>query len=308
VKIARSALTGLGAVVLGTAILATPLIAQDKGGPDDPNRASQRGDGGAFGYIVQDGASGCGYDYIDITGTGTPLTFTASGTFPAEDDGGAAVTLAQPVNFYGTPVSDIVVSSNGYIAMGTTNGLADEDGGDFSEDCPLPAVPGNAVATNARVMPFHNDLAGDGSGGAAFTEFFASCPRASETGGDEPCTIVSYDSWGLFGDPATYDMQVIMYHTSGLMVYQYDDPDGALDPTSAAIGLQNAAADDAAVYACAVSVPVDGNSVCSFDPAFGPGSLAIPEFESIPTMSRTGLILLMLALGLVAGVVLIRRG
>jgi hypothetical protein len=244
---------------------------------------------------------------VDISGTGTALTYTASGTFPAADDGGAAVTLAAPMTYYGATVNEIVVSSNGYIAMGTPNGLADEDGGDFSEDCPMPATPGNTVATAARILPFHNDLAGDGSGGTTYVEYFAVCPRASEAG-VEDCTIVFWDDWSLFGSADTYDLQAVLYHQSGMIAYQYDDPNDILDPTTAAIGMQNAAADDAAMYSCAASVPVNGNSVCTFDPSCsGPGCLAPAEPPTpVPATSWYGLLMLALMLAL-GGVLLVRR-
>lgn len=295
----------LGIALAGMAFVSIAW-AQEKGAPDNhvgdgfgpPERGSAAD---TFGHRIFDNASGqCGFSIVDISGTGTPLTYTASGGFPAADDGGAAVTLAAPMTFYGTTVNNIVVSANGYIAMGTPNGLADEDGGDFSEDCPLPATPANAVATASRIHPFHNDLAGDGSGGTTYVEYFAVCPRASEAG-VEDCTIVFWDDWGTFaGGADSYDMQAVLYHQSGLIAYQYDDPLGLLDPTTAAIGMQNAVPDDAAVYACQASVPVNGNSVCTFDPSCeGPGCLAPAEPAiPVPTSSRYGLLLLMLMLAL----------
>lgn len=302
----------LGIAIAGIAFVSM-AFAQEKGALDnyagDGFGPPERGaDADMFGHRIFDNGSGqCGYSMIDISGTGTPLTYTASSGFPAADDGGAAVTLAAPMTFYGATVNNIVVSSNGYIAMGTPNGLADEDGGDFSEDCPLPAAPGNTVSTASRIHPFHNDLAGDSSGGTTYVEYFAVCPRVSEAG-SEDCTIVFWDDWSLFGSSDTYDLQAVLYHQSGLIAYQYDDPDGLLDPTAAAIGMQNAVPDDAAVYACGATVPVDGNSVCTFDPSCdGPGCL-VPEAPAVPvpTSSYYGLLLLALMLAL-GGFWLLRR-
>jgi len=301
-------------IAIAAMLFVSMAWAQEKGAPDGPVGEGfgppERGMAAdLFGHLIFDNASGqCGFSMIDISATGTPLTYTASGGFPAADDGGAAVTLAAPMTFYGTTVNDIVVSSNGYIAMGTTNGLADDTGGDFSEDCPMPATPDNTPSTPFRILPFHNDLAGDGSGGTTYVEYFASCPRASEAG-PEDCTIVFWDDWGVFGGGGdSYDIQAILYHQSGLIAYQYDDPTGLLDPTSAAIGIQNAAGDDAAVYSCQASVPVNGNSVCTFTPSCaGPGCLVPPAPPvAVPTSSHYGLVLLALMLAL-GGVWLIRR-
>ncbi|MEM1183212.1 MAG: IPTL-CTERM sorting domain-containing protein, partial [Acidobacteriota bacterium] len=301
----------------GLTLFTMPVLAQGKGEPDPPGRDSVPPSAGdmpadTFGHLIFDTPSGlCANDYIDISATGTPITYTASGGFPAEDDGGAAFTLAAPFSFYGNSVTDVVISSNGYIAMGTTNGLADEDGGDFSEDCPLPATPGNDIPFDARVMPFHNDLAGDGTGGTTFVEYFASCPRASEAG-EEDCTIVMWDDWGLFGVTGSYDIEAILYHQSGLMVYQYDDPSALLDPTTAAIAIQNGDASDAATYSCAAAATLASNSVCVYNPncigldclggAFGED----PFDPNIPTASPVGLAVLAGLLGFL-GLWLVRR-
>lgn len=301
-------------ILLVAMALASIAAAQQKGAPDDPVRESfgppERGTAAdTFGHTIFDNGSGqCGFSLVDISTTGTPLTYTASGGFPAADDGGAAITLAAPITFYGTTVNDIVVSSNGYIAMDTPNGLADENGGDFSEDCPMPATPSNSPATASRILPFHDDLAGDGSGGTTYIEYFAACPRVSESGATEDCTIILWDDWSLFSSTITYDLQAVLYHQSGLIVYQYDDPNGVLNPTTAAIGIQNAAADDAAIYSCQASVPINGNSVCTFDPSCdGPGCLASTEPAiAVPTTSHYGLLVLILMLSL-GGVWLLRR-
>ncbi|MEM8995395.1 MAG: IPTL-CTERM sorting domain-containing protein [Acidobacteriota bacterium] len=300
----------------GLLLMAMPVLAQGKGEPDPADRTPVPFLGGgpadAFGHLIFDTSSGfCASNFIDISATGTPLTFTASGIFAADDDGGAALTLAAPFNFYGTDVTDVVVSTNGYVALGTTGGLADEDGGDFNEDCPLPATPSNDFFTEARVMPFHNDLAGDGTGGSVFVEYFASCPRTSEAG-EEDCTIVMWDDWGLFGATGSYDLQAILYHQSGLMTYQYDDPGGLLDPTTAAVAIQNADATDAATYSCAAAATIDGNAVCIYTPTcsepdcLGGGLGNNPFDPNIPTNSPVGLAVLAGLLGFF-GLWLVRR-
>ncbi|MEM6795451.1 MAG: hypothetical protein AAF725_15850 [Acidobacteriota bacterium] len=310
-------LSFLTAALAGATLLAIPAVAQ-KGAPDDPNRPSiaPNGTGGGpadtFGHVIFDGSTpNCAVQMVDISGTGTPLTFTASATFPADDDGGAEVTLQEPFSFYGTSYTSVVVSTNGYITMGAT--LATESGGDFSEDCPLPAMPDNPPAANARIMPFHNDLDGDGPGGTVYVEYFAACPRASEAGA-ESCTIVLWDGWSIFGGAGTYDLQAVLYHQSGLINYTYDDPTGLLDPNTGAVAIQNELADDAAVYVCAAPATIDQNAVCIYDPAcvepgcLGGGGEGIPtEVDvAIPTASTVGLGALAALLAL-AGLWVVRR-
>ncbi|MEM6797044.1 MAG: hypothetical protein AAF725_23920, partial [Acidobacteriota bacterium] len=165
-----------------------------------------------------------------------------------------------------------------------------EAGGDFSEDCPLPAVPDNPPSANPRIMPFHNDLDGDGPGGTAYVEYFSDCPRPSEAG-LESCTIILWDGWSVFMGAGTYDLQAVLYHFSGLINFTYDDPAGLLDSTTAAVGIQNELADDAAVYLCAAPATLDQNAVCIFDPSCPPGCLVPPidPVPVIPTASPMGL-------------------
>ncbi|MEM9558380.1 MAG: hypothetical protein AAGC60_29270 [Acidobacteriota bacterium] len=307
----RSRLSITLAVLAAVALLAAPAMAGK--GEADPAAISQGGQdasGGPdmFGYTFFDqDEPECTFSFIDISGTGTPLSYTASGTFPAEDDGGATVTLAEPFSFYGTSVTDVVVSSNGYIAMNTTGGLADDSGGDFSEDCPLPAAPDNAPSIPFRLMPYHNDLAGDGTGGTTFVEYFAACPRVSEAG-DESCTIVHWNNWGFFGVTGSFDLQAVLYHASGLIVYQVSDPAGLADGSSTAVAIQNDAATDSLVYSCdAAGAVADGTAVCIYNPAC-PTPDCLEPFNPIevPTQGTLGLVLLGLLLA-AGGVWLVRR-
>ncbi|MEM1206649.1 MAG: hypothetical protein AAGN66_25665 [Acidobacteriota bacterium] len=283
-----------------------------KGGETDsgysaPLRASGGPDLFGYRWFDQDEPE-CNYAFFDISGSGTPLTFTASGTFPADDDGGAAVALPAPVDFYGTLVNQMVVSTNGYISMGAT--LGTEDGGDFSEDCPLPASPDNAVAFGSRLLPYHNDLAGDGTGGTVFYEYFTGCPRPGEAG-VEDCSIVQWDDWGFFNGTVGYDMQVVIYHGSGLFVYQYDDPGAQLDGSSTAIGLQNASAAIALEIGCDTLGAVgDGTALCIYNPNCSePGCLAVPVVvpTDIPTAGSMGLLAMAVLLSLAGGLLIARR-
>lgn len=284
------------------ALTTLPALAQ-KGdpGPSDPG-VPTRTTGGpdAFGYTFFDqDEPECTTNFVDISATGNAVTYTASAGFPAEDDGGAVVALGAPFNFYGTDVNSIVVSSNGYLGMGAADLTTDESGGDFSNDCPLPVAPDNPPAISSRIMPYHDDLAGDGTGGTTFYEFFASCPRLSGTTvADEACTIVQWTNWGFFMGTVGFDMQAILYHTSYVIAFEYSDPGAVADGTGATVGIQNATATDSLMYFCDTPGSITGTAtLCNFHPSFPPGTPQPPSI--IPTMNPIGMaaLVLLLALG-----------
>jgi len=294
---------------LATVVAVSPALAQGKGdstpaGMGVPARTTGGPD--TFGYTFFDQAElECNANFTDISATGNVVTYTASGGFPAEDDGGAMIALGAPFNFYGTMVNSVVISSNGYIGMGAAS-LAAESGGDFSNDCPIPAVPDNPPAVNSRIMPYHDDLAGDGTMGTTYYQFFATCPRAGESGGVEACTIFQWSNWGFFGGATGFDLEAILYHTSYEIAFEISDPGGVADGSSATIGIQDGTATDALQYQCNTAGSVAGAlTVCNFHPAFPPGSLAAAVLP-IPTISPVGMVVLVLLLAL-GGVMLMMR-
>ncbi|MEM6795450.1 MAG: hypothetical protein AAF725_15845, partial [Acidobacteriota bacterium] len=122
-------------MALFTAFAAVLPVSAQKGAPDKPGRpaTAPAGNDGtpadAFGHVIFDASSpNCAVQMVDISGTGSPLTFTPSGTFPADDDGAAEVALQEPFSYYGTSYTSVVVSTNGYLTLGAT--LATEAGGD----------------------------------------------------------------------------------------------------------------------------------------------------------------------------------
>ena len=114
---------------------------------------------------------------MESGGRGPGVSGTASDSDPAEDDGGAAIALAAPFELYGQPATTLVMSSNGYLALAPS--LAAEDGGDFSNDAALPAIPDNARGVAARILAYHDDLSGFDTAGSGLYEYFATCPRWS---------------------------------------------------------------------------------------------------------------------------------
>jgi uncharacterized repeat protein (TIGR01451 family) len=220
--------------------------------------------GDDYGHLVIDSADAdCSYQFVDIEGSGAPLSWTASGADPAADDGGAALTLTQPFEFYGVTVSELVVSTNGYLAFGAAIGT--EDGGDFSNDAQLPAIPDNDLGVAARAMVYHDDLSGFMSGGTASWQYFAACPRDSDALGPEECTVVQWSDWSIAAAGSTFDMQALLYHESFEIVFQVKPAAATLDQGT--IGVQDSTAQSAAQYRPSAALSSD-IAICVFDPQF----------------------------------------
>lgn len=237
----------------------------------------------AFGYAVfdQDDVE-CGFDFVDIAASGEVVAFTASSSEPAEDDGGAALTLARPFELYGEAAASFVMSTNGYLAVASS--LAVEDGGDFSNDASLPAIPNNAAGVPVRVMVYHDDLSGFHTGGTAYHQHFAACARPSEGMGAEACTIFQWTDWTFSGGGDSFDFQAIIYHQSFEIVLQIRPGAGAL--TGGTIGIQNPVATVASQYRPDLPLTTD-TAICFFEPRYPPGGpvadLEITKVDKVDT-------------------------
>ncbi len=236
-----------------------------------PQALAQRPGSGvdAYGYQLFDqGQPECAYQFVDVAGSGTPVVLTASSAAPARDDGGAVVALNSSFELYGEALTSLVMSSNGY--LGASSSLADEDGGDFSNDATLPAIPDNNPAAVARAMAFHEELSGEAPGGTTRFEYFAACPRPSGAVAGEACTVFQWSSWGFLGAPGTFDFQAILYHTSFAITFQVDL--GALAHGGATLGIQSSDAGSALQYQPPAAL-TGSTAVCLFEPRFPPGGL-----------------------------------
>lgn len=231
------------------------LNAQAKaaGGPD------------SFGYTYRDsGELGCPYAGVDISSSGTALSLTASGSYPALDDGGALVNLENAdFRLYGDTISQIVASSNGYL---TTNLQA--SGGDFSQDCPLPALP-STDANGHRIAPMHDDLVVNN----LYYQHFSSCPRPSDVDGGGGCHVFQWEGTSVYQGSNTtgnFRVQAFLYDGTDEIVYQYSN--GVAVGASPTIGLQNANISSGLTYnSCGATDPVqDNTAVCFYAPGKTP--------------------------------------
>ncbi|NKI34966.1 hypothetical protein HFP89_07290 [Wenzhouxiangella sp. XN79A] len=284
-----------GLIVAAVAAAATVAWAQEAKEPP-PSGNSVGPDRGVisdnFGYTFTDSASGdCAFDFIDIASTG------ASVVAPGVDDGASApVPIPTDFDFYGTQVTDLVMASNGYLSTDPT-----DTGPDLSNDCPLPAAPSSGGG--ARIYPLNDDLVATGGG---FYEYFASCPRASDQFplNGLGCHVFQWEGATHFGGGGPFTFQVVLYDESYEIVFQHlggNSEEGSGSTT----GIQNAAADDGLTYACDTAATIVADSAqCFIHPA--PSAVGIGE-QAIPTMSRTGLIAMVLVLMALGGIVLVRR-
>jgi len=222
----------------------------------------------AYGYVVVDQSdSRCNFDFLDISVGGDAIWFTASDTAPADDDGGAVISLEGPFELYGSALPGLILSTNGYVAGAAS--LASDAGGDFSNDPTLPSIPDNAPATPARLFVYHSDLTGIAAAGTAYSQFFSDCPRPSESVGSESCTVLQWADWSAEGGAEAFDLQVVLYHVSYQIVYQIRP--GASGLAGGTVGIQNRDATDASQYRPGVAGLAGDTAICFFEPRYPAG-------------------------------------
>ncbi len=183
------------------------------GGPDD------------FGHqwFDSDEPNGPQYNWRDITGIATQVTFGSSNT------GTDLIPIGFDFYFYGTYYSDFRINPNGWIGFGEDN----EESNNLS--LPHPWAPKPAI------MPFWDDL-DPLSGGSVF--YYSTADSLVVWFNDVEHSAGNYSG--------TYDFQLLLY-TNGDILFQYRNMSG--DTNSATIGIQNENASDA------LQVTYNGNFV-----------------------------------------------
>ncbi len=195
-------------------------------GESDP-RPGILGCGGPdmFGYRWSDSdeSGGPTFDWVDISGVGTPIEFSSTGY--CDDCNTGPIPLGFSFPFYGNTFSELRASTNGWFSFTNTTT-------DYSND-PLPSAggPENLLAV------FWDDLVSRNGTGSE------PVPSMAYYYNDGTRFILQYEN---FYRIAEYDtdltFEVILY-PNGRIVYQYLTMDsGTLD--SATIGTQNDARDD----------------------------------------------------------------
>jgi hypothetical protein len=228
----------------------------------------------AFGYTLSDQDSpACNYDYVDISSTGL---LVASGDDASSINSGifSPISMPESINIYGQDIYSMVLATNGYLTTDFADG-----GPDLSNDCPLPATPSTPGGTDGlRLYPLHDDLVTD----EGLYEYFADCPRTSDYGISEGCSVYQWHNVTHFGGAITWTQQTILYHTSNEIVHQIGPGNPELG-TGSTTGLQDFAPPTAGLtYACNTfdSIP-DNTAVCIYPPVDPPWAIENPMTGTI---------------------------
>ena len=227
--------------------------------------ASGKASGGpdSFGYTWTDSSENtCDFDFVNISDTGTAITFNPSSAFPPNDDGASSqIPMQGTFDYYGAKLDSLILSSNGYLATDA------DSGGDWENECPLPqtpTIPGDSqILSDGRLAAYHDDLIT----GSAHWQYFASCPRDPDLGAAAGCQIFQWSDVSYFDNPlASFDFQALLYDTTNEIVFQYPagNPDLGASGTSA---IQNQTASDGLTYTCNTFGSIaDDSAVCFTHP------------------------------------------
>lgn len=259
----RRTLVGMLAALAAATALAVGLQAHEG---LDGNRSLYR-------YtVLRSGASpACEYRYVELGSAGRTLSLDASpGKEP--DDGGAVLALERPFELYQKRYPALVVSANGYLAA--ADALDEDDGGDFSNDCPLRRDAGEPGSRVERIYVYHDDLRPRRDGGGQVRHaYFPTCPR--DGGGPQPegCTVVEWNGFERSGPLLSTQplrAQAVLYHDTLQVAMQYASLDDSR-AASATIGLQGFGGRSASAAGCdAVDTVRERQAVCFFDPRHPP--------------------------------------
>lgn len=247
-----------------------------------------------FGYTFIDSTDpNCSFQFIDIATTGASVVV-------GDDVSSGPIPLQGPFNFYGVNLTDIVMTSNGYLSTEPT-----DTGPDLSNDCPLPVTP--STGGGARIYPLHDDIDLEAGIGNGLFQYFPSCPRPSDVGsGSFGCHVFQWDEAAHFPGGAgaqAFDFQAILYDTTFEIIFQHDDRNPEAGSASTT-GIQNEAADDGLTFACDAPASIAPNSAQCFRHPFFIDEDFFPRM--VPALGSWGLILLALVL-LGMGAVFVRH-
>jgi subtilisin family serine protease len=167
-----------------------------------------------FGYrwIDSDEPGGPAFSWIEISGTGTPIT-----DLDGDDEISAPIALGFDFPFYGQLFDEIRVNTNGWLSFTDTTAT----GSTSYSNQPLP----NAGAPENLVAPFWDDL----HFRAAYRAYFQSFGSSA---------VIQWTNVDRFSTGSDLTFQVIL-DSSGNITYQYLSLSGVLD--DATVGIQDEA-------------------------------------------------------------------
>ncbi|HBZ00474.1 MAG TPA: hypothetical protein DEO84_04035 [candidate division Zixibacteria bacterium] len=211
-----------------------PIITRQDGRPDvidmkrsrgivnDPPRLMNSGGPDIFGYtwVDSDDPEGPDFTWIEISETGTPVTWTHGDS----DDGYTdAIPMGMAFNFYGINYSSVVISTNGWVSF---RPLPEDDGLAHSGNSQIPNTEFNTL-----LAPEWDNLTGGTSGhcyyyGDAVANAF----------------IISWEGWSYApGQTGAHNFEIIIDCLRGTIQYQYGPGTYESDIT---VGIQNSDGSD----------------------------------------------------------------
>ena len=230
-----------------------------------------------FGYqVLSSRESGlCRYQAIDMSAAAalTPTVGAHVSNAGANDEGyvaGLSVGGSAPFRFYGSDVTSLMMSTNGYLSTNPA-----DSGDDYTPVC---GVDEHADVVDGRIQALHDDLVIQ-SGGSLRHRHFDSCPRPSDVGSTtQGCTVFEWRNMGQYstGGSAVGNavFQTVLYDQSYEIVHQYITavPDNG---ASAIIGQQSPDESIRFDYQCTASnAAPSGSAVCFFHPSALPSGSA----------------------------------
>lgn len=214
----------------------------------------------SFGHRASTTAQGgCAHSWIDIV---SGANATAALALTDDDDGGALVTLqGGGFSLYGQSVSQVVMSTNGYLSLASS-----DTGEDWQASC------STYDGSGPRLQVLHDDHVVETGGGLRY-RYFSSCPRAGQVGASgQACHVFTWTGLRPFSGTGNAEFQAVLYPASGQAVYQYRSAD-ADNAGFAVVGIGNATFSDFLQIGCAQAGSVTaGSSVCIYNPSNLPAS------------------------------------
>ena len=200
-----------------------PLVARQraKGAPDTDFGFSPNGAGGpdAFGYRWVDSDSiggGVTFNWVDITGVGTPVTTWSGST----DDGSFSTTLPWSFPFYGNSYTNFFFTTNGWLGFNSP-----------STEYTNVAIP-NATEPNNAIYAWWDDLQAVGTSGNGTVYYYNDVANSQY--------IVQYNNvrhLSATGDTLKFEA---ILKPNGEILLQYNHMLSPSNLTTATIGIENA--------------------------------------------------------------------
>ena len=225
-------------LVLGGCFLLQPLYAQTSGGPDD------------FGYTWKnsDDPDGPTFEWIDISGVGTPVTGLG------DDNSAPFVDMGMTFDYYWLTFDQIKMGSNGWLSFSNVGNVAHcfpnipQSGGGNNLIAPLMSDLNFEGATNPAELLYYNDGAG---------KFIVSFINV-------PFWVNAVPPAPMFEGSNTF--QVVFDNTDNSITYNYADVESGVYDSNAActndavIGLENVTGSIGLQVAVEL-IPEDGTSI-----------------------------------------------